>query len=196
MKKLLLIALMATLGRSQASVADSITLSKAAELSCHRIERLVTLKKIDAGYETNFSTLTVVALQQTQPTDPAFKAVESQYLGADGTAAQIEILMDNQGKPLSFNVITGATAVNAPVWTGADSINLAENSLHFVLEGWQTTQPEVKPFYTDMKAMRLFQVTDSSGQVLSKAEFLSYLVGTTLTVYLKTDGTFVSAAVK
>lgn len=195
MKKIGLILLLATSAASTA-FAEAISLSKAAELSCHRIERLVTLKKIDESFMNNLGTVSVTAQKQAQPTDPAFKVMISLYPGADGKSAQLQLLMDDQGKTLSFNVIAGPVSANPPKWQDKDSVTLAENSLHYVLDGWQTSNPNVKPFFTDMKSLRLSQIVDASGQTLSKTEFLSNLVTTTLEVYLKLDGTFVSAQIK
>ncbi len=195
MKRICLVLLMATTGASTA-LAESISLSKAVELSCHRIERLVTLKKIDESFMSNLGTVSVTAQKQAQPTDPAFKVMISLYPGADGTSTQLQLLMDDQGKTLSFNVIAGPASANPPKWQDKDSVTLTENSLHYVLDGWQTSNPDVKPFFTDMKSLRLSQIVDASGQTLSKTEFLSNSVATTLEVYLKLDGTFVSAQVK
>ncbi len=195
MKKIYLILVMLIAGASTAW-AEAVTISKAAELACHRIERLVTLKKIDESYLTNFGTMAVTAQKQNQPTDPAFKVMVSLYPGADSKSAQLEILMDNQGKTLSFNVVQGPASINAPKWQDKDAVTLVENSLHYVLEGWQILNPAVKPFYTDLKSLRLSQVTDASGQLVSKVEFLSNSVATTLEVYLKMDGNFISAQIK
>ncbi len=185
-----------TLATSFAFAADPATSAKAVELACHRIENLVTLKKIDDAFETKFAGITVDVLPQSKASDPVFRVTASVYAGADGKSTQIIILMDNQARALSNVVVAGSAPVNAPEWPDTDSVNMAENSLHYVLEGWQTTKPEVKPFYTDLKAMRLTQAKDSAGQILAKAEFLSSVVSTTLTVYLKSDGSFLSAEVK
>ena len=74
----------------------------------------------------------------------------SLYPGTDAKSAQLEILMDDQGKTLSFRVIPGTASVNAPKWLDKDSVTLTENSLHYVLDGWQTSNQAVKPFYTDL----------------------------------------------
>ncbi len=195
MKKICFILLMTAAGASNA-FAESVTLSKAAELACHRIERLVTLKKIDESFLNNFGTMAVVAQKQTQPTDPAFKVTASLYPGADGKSAELELLMDDQGKTLNFNVIAGPASMNAPKWLDKDAVTLTENSLHYVLEGWQTSNPAVKPFFTDLKSLRLSQVADASGQLVSRVEFLSNSVPTTLEVLLKMDGNFISAQIK
>ena len=195
MKKLATIVLLASLATTKVFAQD-ITLAKAVELACHRIERLVTLKKIDESFLKNLGTMSVVAQKPAQPTDAAFKVQGALYPGADGQSSQIEILMDAQGKTLSFNVIAGPSSMNAPVWPDQDSVSLVENSLHYVLDGWQNSNPNVKPFFTDLKGLRLSQVKGSAGQTLSKTEFWSNLVSTTLTVYLNTDGSFVSADLK
>ena len=198
MKKILFSLIFASVSLVQAQTTPSanINLAKAVELGCHRIERLVTLKKIDESFLRNIGTMSATAMTAAQPTDPSFKVVASQYPGSDGSSAQLEMLMDSQGKTLSFNVIAGSAAANPPVWPDKDSVTLVENSLHYVLDGWQGVDPNVEPFYTGLKSLRISQVKDSSGQSLSKTEFLSNTVGTTLSVYLKMDGTLSSTEIK
>ena len=198
MKKTLFTIILASFGIAQAQTAPlaTMTLAKAVELGCHRIERLVTLKKIDESFLRNLGTMSVVPMTAAQPTDPSFKVVASQYPGADGTSMQLELLMDSQGKTLSSNVITGSASASAPAWPDKDSVTLVENSLHYVLDGWQGVAPQVEPFYTDLKSLRISQIKDGSGQTLSKTEFLSNKVGSTLVVYLKMDGSLSSTEMK
>src|SRR5438105_2992967 len=79
--------------------AHGVTLVKAAELSLHRVERLVILNKLDAGFQTLIKGLSVVELAHQTEEDPSFKTVITQYAGNDGTAKSVEIVLDEEGRP-------------------------------------------------------------------------------------------------
>ena len=195
MKSIYQIVLVSSLFSFGSANAEPITLSKAAELACHRIERLVTLKKIDEAYLTKFQTLEVVQLQPVQATDPFFKATVSQYPGSNSSRNQVELFMDNQGKTLSQNIKSGDAAINSPTWPDKDAVTLTENSLHYVLEGWQGSNPLVEPFYSSMTQLVLSQVTDEKGQLVARSEIRSSKTSDLLEVYINVDGTFNSARI-
>ncbi len=197
MKKIFLaLSLVITTLTASKSFAENIALAKATELACHRIERLVALKKIDESFLNHLGTMVIVTQTKIQPTDPAFRVVASKYPGADGKMAQLELMMDSQGKTLSFNVIAGSPSSPAPAWQDKDAVTLVESALHYILEGWQGTNPAVQPFYDDLKSLRISQVKNASGQIISKVEFWSNRVATVLEVNLNLDGSFISAEVK
>jgi hypothetical protein len=174
--------------------AEEIGLAKVAELACHRVERLVTLKKIDESFLHNQFSIQPSVLNASAPTDPAFKAVVSQVPGADSTGNQVVIYFDGAGKALRFELVPGASPVNAPVWPDKDPVTLSENSLHYILDGWQTIS-ELKPFYTGLTQMKIEQVKDAQGQIFSRAELRSSEVPQKLEILLKADGNFVSAKI-
>ena len=180
---------------ASAAHAASVPTSKAAELAIHRIERLVTLHKIDENFINRFYGVSAVKLPQAQPTDPAFKASGFQVPGADGKSIEVEILMDATGKALSNTVKDGSESVNAPSWPSKDPVALSEDSMHYVLDNG-TTKPELQPFYTAFANLVLNQVTDASGQIMSRATIRSTATDMILEVFLKLDGSFVSANVR
>lgn len=187
MKKLMSLFIVGSLMASVSAQAAPIALAKAAELTCHRIERLVTLKKIDETFLTMLHTIVVQTVPQGSSADPYFKSTGSQYPGADGTLNQIDIFMDDQGKALSHVVKPGAAAQGAPVWPDKDPITLMENSLHYVLENGPN-DANIAPFYTGFSGLALTQV-NVNGQTLSRAEIHSTTTTKVLEVFLKTDGT-------
>lgn len=173
--------------------AQNVAPAKAAELSTHRIERLVLLKKIDESFQSKFYSIQLTPLKQEAAIDPAFKSVVSQYPGADGTYRQLEILMDGQGKAISNSVKDASPAALAPVWPDLDPVSLVENSLHYVLEV-ASTKADEKTFFTDFSSVLLTQIT-LNGQILSRAEIHSSQTVDVLEVFLKPDGTLNSTNV-
>jgi hypothetical protein len=196
MKNLLLgcvLAMSATLSFAD-DATPVIAQARAGELSTHRIERLVNLKKIDASFISKLQTIEVEKLKPSQAGDPTFLATVSQYAGADGTKNQVEISMDDQGKALSFKVKTGTSAQNAPVWTDKDPSTLVENALHFVLDH-NTDKPDVKPFYDSLLSINLSKKT-VNGQDFALVLMTAKDTQTVLNVLLKLDGTFSSYEIK
>lgn len=174
--------------------AQTISLAKAAELVCHRIERLVTLKRIDAKFLNQFYALQIEALPPSTPTAPAFRVVVSQLPGPDGKFNQIQLLLDASGKADPNVVVTNGTdATQVPIWPDKDPVTLAENSLHYVLDS-VATKPALQPYFESIKSLTLSQVKDPSGQILAKAEITSKLTTTVLQVFVKADGNFSSAS--
>ena len=172
--------------------AQSLTMSKAAELACHRIERLVTLKRIDASFQDKIYALQIVKLTGAAAGQPAYKATAIQVPGADGTFKKVEILMDDAGKGLSQNVVAG-TEGSAPGWPDKDPVSLTENALHYVLENGPT-KAEVKPFYTGLTEISLAQAKDAQGKVLANFSMKSSETPKVLLLTLKSDGTVAGPA--
>lgn len=164
----------------------SVTLGKVAELSCHRLERLVTLGKISESFLTKLNSLQVAKLQQSKPTDPVYKVTATQYAGADGSANVVEMMMDANGKGIAQTLKAGADAQNAPVWSDKDAISLIENSLHYIAE---SSNPEAKPFLTGLSSLKLKQVKNDQGEKVARVEMISQDSAKTLEIMMKEDGT-------
>lgn len=195
MKKFILPLFLAfSIAPSFADVESTIAPARAAELSSHRIERLVNLKKIDGTFISKLHTIELQKLTKNQVTDPAYLSTVSQYDGVDGTKNQVEIFLDDQGKALSFNVKSGSAAANAPVWSDKDPSTLVENGLHFVLEN-NETKADVKPFHTGFISMELFKGT-RGGHDVAVVKIASKETQDHLYVFLKLDGTFEAYEIK
>jgi hypothetical protein len=185
-----ILALGATTGLANAA---NVAPAKAAELGVHRIERLVTLKKIDQAFMDKFSSLQIESLTQGSPADPAFKVTASQVAGPDGKRNQVEILMDGTGKALSNTVKQGTDAVAAPRWSDKDPVSLTENAMHVILEG--ATTPKLKPYFTGFTSVELTQDRDASGQTIARFKMRSKDSAAALEVLLKADGTVISSQI-
>lgn len=191
MKNLALFTILILGTQTNFAQAQSIALAKAAELSVHRVERLVTLKKIEEAFMSKFSGVVIEALKQAKPTDPAFKAIASQVPGPDGKQSKVEILMDGAGKALSHNVVSGTEATVAPRWPEKDPVTLSENAMHVVLDG--KSDPKLKPYFDGFKSIEISQDRDSTGQTIARGKMKAVGVAKTLEVVLKMDGTVISS---
>lgn len=190
-KSLLLSLTFAALSSSSLFAADlTVTPGKAVELSCHRLERLVTLGKVDGSFLTKLSSLQLTRLQPTKPTDPSFKVIASQVAGADGSSQQVEMMLDATGKGIAQNVKAGTEAQNAPVWSDKDAASLVENSLHYILE---SNNADAKAFVTGFSSLKLIQIKNDQGQTMARVEMKSNDSAKKFEVTLKEDGTVDSA---
>lgn len=177
---------------AQNAFAQNVTISKATELGVHRIERLVTLQKIDAAFQT---ALIGMKAEPSTENGAAFKVYGYLAPGADGKSTFITLWQDAQGKTLAYTVTT-ATAPQSPfVWPAKDAVTLTEEGLHFVLEGW-AQYPEVKAYYTGLQSISLTPTKDGQGNLVAQYKVTSTDDGRVLTLNLKPDGTYISHDLK
>lgn len=166
------------------------TAAKVAELSAHRIDRLVTLGKIDASFMKNAQTLQVAVVENQAPV--FYKVRVSQTQPTQGNPLQLDISFDDDGKPLAYQVVAGGIAGPDQAWPDKDSVTLTENCLHYVLEN--NADAKVAPFD---KGLTTFVLTKGTlnGQAVARGQVTSSLTKEKLNIYLKLDGTFISAEV-
>jgi hypothetical protein len=207
--------------------AHGVTLAKAAELSLHRVERLVALcnlgdatqpinipgkpgydatkckndpskpkKGIDPNYQNKIAGLSIEFLAHENEEDPTFKSVISQKVLADGILRKIEIILDEEGRPLSSieSPLVKATAETPVVWTDKDPTTLSENSLHYVIDN-VATKPELVPYSDNLKSFSISQVKTAQGEVVAEVKYVAQNVTEILFVNMKLNGDFHSAKV-
>jgi hypothetical protein len=193
MKNLVIVALAFTFGTT--AHAEAISPAKAAELGLHRIERLVTLKKIDQNYIDFFSGISTQKLTPAQPTDPSFKVAGLQVAATDGKSNEVDIMMDATGKALSNSVKEGSTPANPPRWGNKDALAIGENSFHYLIDN-AGAKPELRPFNTGFTSMALTQAQDAQGKPMARATMRSSATTDLLDVLLDLDGNVVSSTVR
>jgi hypothetical protein len=167
--------------------ADATGKAKAAELAAHRIDRLVSLNKIDASFNTKISKIEVSLITNAAPA--YYRVLVSQTTPAQGTPLQVELLEDELGKALSFKVIPGVTGPD-PQWPEKDAVSLIENSLHYVLDN--SAKADVAPYFKDMTSVTISRNT-YKGQTVAVGTITSSSTAQKMYVYLKLDGTLVAA---
>ena len=168
--------------------ATGIAKAKAIELTAHRIDRLVSLNKIDASFLSKTAKMELSIIENQAPA--YFKVRVSQTQPASGEALQMDVVYDLNGKPLSFNVLPGGNAGPDDGWTGVDAVTLIENGLHYVLENGET-DANVKPFYTALTTIALTK-GQLDGKPVALIQMKSSESTLTLNVYVDFDGTFIS----
>ncbi len=171
--------------------AQGVTLARAAELGCHRIERLRDLGRISDDY-VNKAQAVRIELLASGP--GKFKFTAFQAPGADGSANRIELILDENGKAIgAHNESKGADSIS-PVWPDKDAITLIENGLHYILDNGPS-KSEVAPFYNHMTEAVLVPIAEA-GETRARIQFKNAQTAQILDVTLKLDGTFVSAVVR
>jgi len=139
--------------------AETITALKAAELACHRLDRLVLQKKIDKTYVSKFQKLTVLPLKD-DPSGAAFSAIAYQNapIVAGSLPFSVTIQLDASGMVLKYAINPeGVEGVDIN-WTGKDPVSLTEAGLHYIFDN-QNTAIELKPFVTHFQSLILEQKT-------------------------------------
>jgi hypothetical protein len=186
--KIILLTILMTLS-SFNLFAETIATARIAELAAHRIDRLVSLGKIDASFNTNTEKIEITT---TESAPVAFKALVSQTKPTQGEPLQLEILFDAAAKPLSYQVIAGGVAGADPQWTGVNAVSLFEESLHEVLENADNAQ--FAPFYTNLTSVTLTRELLNESPV-ARAQVISKETVSKLNIYFKLDGSFISSEI-
>jgi hypothetical protein len=170
----------------------ALVVSKALELGVHRIERLVTLKKIDPMFINS-----TYALRAERSGDSAKPYVIHGYVApnANSQSSTISMVTDAKGKVVSYKVGQIYQPANPVNWPEKDAITLIEDALHFVLEGW-TTDPKVKAYYLGLTSITMSAAQDTRGNLIAAFAVSSDDDARTLYIRLKTDGTFISHEIK
>ncbi len=192
MKNLILIAstVLLTFSVLALPTGPSVTNAKVTELSAHRIDRLVALGKIDASFLKNLEKMEVTVVQNQAPV--YFIARVSQTQPAQGAPLQLNISYDQDGKPLSFQIIAGGITGPDAGWTDKDAGSLAENALHYILEN--NSDAKVALFDKGISSFTLTKGT-LNGETIARGQALSTLTTDKLNIYVKLDGTLISAEV-
>jgi len=168
------------------ALANDIPNLTAAELSLHRIEKLVTLKKIDETFQSKFKSLLVVPT--TQGGTHGFRVIAEQYPGTDGTKNVLELTLNNKGKPLANATTAGMEDPNAPKWPNKDAVVLSELVLHH-LEKEVTSNKTLEAFVKSIKSLVVEQEIRSDGTVAAILDLTNYIDSRTLTATILSDGT-------
>ncbi|MGE4133671.1 MAG: hypothetical protein AB7F86_18685 [Bdellovibrionales bacterium] len=170
--------------------AAPVSVAKVAELTAHRIDRLVALGRIDAGFLKRLEKVEVTPLTSGPA---AFKVIASQSRPADGSQPlQLELAFAADGKALSYQNVAGGTLGVDPAWPDKDAGTLTENALHYVLDN--ATDVKIKKFFDGLTSFTLIK-GDLNGAIVARGQVLSTQTNEKLNVYVKLDGTFISAEI-
>lgn len=176
-------------GAAQAAVSPS----KAAELGVHRVARLVSLRKIEDAFVDKFYAFRVEALGAGQPNGVFYRFRAYQAQGDDGTAKQVAIFLDENGKALSHEVTDGSVGTG-PAWGQKDPVTLMEMALHHVIDG--ASQPELAPFSRNLSEGSISQASVSPQGTVALAVFKSASTSKVLNVLLTLNGAYIRSEVK
>jgi hypothetical protein len=177
---------------ASAQAAAKIPNANAAELTCHRIERLVILKKIDSAFLNSIQSVTVESIPNANPGQASFKTVSFQQADSGKLANQLFLNLDDQGKALDFNVASGIAASQPHKWTNLDPVTLIEDSLHYVEQN--AAKPDVSKFSTGLKSISI-SAASKDGKEIARIEIFSNETTQKLEIYEGLDGAIISREV-
>ncbi|MBI5139803.1 hypothetical protein HZA26_04345, partial [Candidatus Nomurabacteria bacterium] len=161
------------------------------ELSLHRLERLVALKRIDASFENQVQSLTVESLPHQNEEDPAFKTVISQFMPKEGAQRKLEVILNEEALPVSYQETKGVDGAAILLWPDQSAATFMENAGHFLMEN-AMMKPELKPFLIGFSKLTLSQAKTEEGKVIAVVEILATGTDLILRETFNSDGTFVS----
>ncbi len=190
--KTLLIALISSLTLTQTALAQvpQMTSASIVELSAHKIERLVTLKKIDPTFLTKTERIDVSVILNQPPY--VYRSLVSQTKPTQGAPIQLEILFDKDGNALTYNVLPNGVPGADQNWPAKNSLALTESPMHYILDN--STNPKINPFFTATASLTLSKGT-LAGQDVARAQITSNKTQSILNIYIKLDGTVLSSEV-
>ena len=183
---------------SGTALADIATRGRAAELSLHRVEKLIILKRIDASFQTvsNQLDLVVKPNDSDAPGGTYFRAVVSEVPAQDATRKSVKLFMDDQGKTLIHKPVDGGNAVSPPVWPAQDPISLMEVAMHciqgeLIANSHACADHTALPaFNRDFQSLILSQLKDASGAPTGALAVIQAEGGqSTLNIRINLDGT-------
>ena len=150
----------------------------------------MTLKKIDGSFTTKVQNLNLQTISHTGVNDPAFKVTLFQVANANGEQKAVEIVMSEQGKALSYNVLAAEESAVVPTWPDKDALTLAEAPFHH-LEHMAATHPELVPYLNNFSNFVLTQST-LNGEVVAVVDISATGESKILRGVVKTNGELVS----
>lgn len=193
LKKILLIIVVSFFSlQYDCPAAEDVSNAKAAELSLHRIEKLVFLKRIDEAYLSKFRHLSLTLLpeeSQNHDLSAKFKIRAETYPATDGTKKGLDIWMNAQGKVLKYEPLPGGEPHGAPAWPDKDPVTLSENAMHRILDNVSIVTSLV-PFFNSLGEFTISPASDENDPLLAQVDVVSSESHEILSIFLTPDGKF------
>lgn len=174
------------------AAAENVSNAKAAELSLHRIDRLVAQKKIEQDYLLKLKALELSIVPQESPDNPLlskFRITAETVASKDSTKKKIDIWMNAQGKVLKYEPFAGGEPDGAPTWPDKDPVTLAENAMHRILDNVSVV-PSLVPFFNSLAEFTISPASDETDSLLAQVDILSSESPEILRIFLTADGKF------
>ncbi len=171
---------------------EEITTIKAAELACHRVDRLVVLKKIDADFISKFEKLELVEVTPDS-TGVRFEVTVYQSHPLNGSPNSLSIWLDGSGKVLKHTVNAGGFSNPEFEWPEKDPVTLAETGLHYVLDEHLENQ-QLRPFALDFMSLSLTQ-KKTSQNTLAEMTIKSRTTSSKLILVMDLNGKLIKKSI-
>ncbi|HEY8272239.1 MAG TPA: hypothetical protein VIG33_15215 [Pseudobdellovibrionaceae bacterium] len=190
MKKIIIIVcmFMMTVSAFAHPEGPGVSNAKAMELAAHRVDRLVTLGKIEGSFLKQLEKIEIAIVQDQAPI--YYKVRISQIPPGQGAPMQLDISFNEEGKALDFQVLSGGVGGPDAGWTGIDAVSLVENALHYILEN--SGDAKMIPFDKGISSITLSKEM-LNGESVAHTQATSNLTSDKLNIYLKLNGSFISA---
>lgn len=195
MKKNFLLSMLVFFGGALYAQAQVSNLT-AAELALHRLEKLVTLNRVDPEYQSNFWHLGLTRLNPVKPTDPAFKVILSQNAGKDGLSDMVEIQQDKNGKALSHKAMVHTSDPSYISWPQKDPVTTSELVLHYFEDHYNPNDNSKIVFGENLSELVIAQELDQTGKLIAVVTLKNSLDTSLLVFRFSADGKYISHELK
>lgn len=177
--------------------AQAASPGTAGELGLHKIERLISLKKISPTFSTQTLSLAVSAASS------GFNVMAMQGMASDGSMRMLAMTADKDGKALTYKE-SGTKDPAAPLaFPSKSALTFLELGMHCIggeLIGGSDkckTFANTKMYNDHFKSAALSETKDSAGKVTgAEVAIKGDGLAKTFVVVLANDGTLVSVAEK
>jgi hypothetical protein len=149
-------------------------------------------KGIDPDFQNKVRNVELTLLAHDNEEDPSFKITARQYPGSDGSQRTVDIVLDEEGRPLTNTVTAGAAPMNAPVWADKDPTTISENALHYVQET-AVTDATVRRYAGSMTQLSITPGVNASNVAIAVVDARINSALPILRIRMKLNGEFESA---
>ena len=140
----------------------AISRAEAVELAVHRIERLISLNKLEKDFGAKLESLSLMATPASTDAEVAFEVSASQFSVAGIPTETALLNLNNAGKMLSFSTNGDGNISTASGFPDKGASTLIELALH-KLEA-DAADPAASPFYNQLTSVKLIPVMMDMGQ--------------------------------
>jgi hypothetical protein len=148
-------------------------------------------KGVDPDYQNRLNDILVEAIPHVEEDEPSFRITVAQHPGMDGTQRKVVIVLDEEGRPLTNDVIAGAAPSQPVMWPGKDPTTLSENALHYVQDAAAVNR-DLIPFRDALVTMTVVQERNPAGQVIARVDVTSSDTAKVLKIRLDAAGNFMN----
>lgn len=170
-----------------AQTASAMAISEVAELQFHKVDQLVSTRKIDVGFVEHLASVSLTK----EKNGPNFLVTFQQEADKDQAAIAVVVKADAKGKAQGYTLASGKLAAAPANWGGKSPLDILEKGVEYVVDS--TNDPLTPKFRDGLTSASIEPLTSENGlQALVKV--MAGPADGTLLVTLDLNGKILSSA--